>query len=273
MELNAIIEALIFASPEPITSKALARCIRARITGEREQELEDGKAAKDSDADAEDMELEAEADEAPSDVLPGGEFTHVKTPDIERGIEELNAAYEEQGRSFRILEGPNGWRMYTTPEYADWIQELFPGQKPAKLSPPAMETLAIIAYRQPISKADVEAVRGVSIDGVLQKIVDRGLVKVVGRAEILGRPLLYGTTDLFMEHFGIKKLGDLPNSAELRRIQLPQAAEKDSGAKGKERQMALSENPADEAPSEAEAKERTDSWHKAMSDSDSDAED
>ena len=93
--------------------------------------------------------------------------------------------------------------------------------KPARLSAPALETLAIIAYRQPITRADVEAVRGVNIDGVLQTLMERGLVKIAGRAEIPGRPLLYETTQFFLDHFGLRSLDELPNVEELRRRDLP----------------------------------------------------
>ena len=95
-----------------------------------------------------------------------------------------------------------------------------------------METLAIIAYRQPVTKASIEAVRGVSCDGMLQKLLDRELIKIGGRADLPGRPLLYDTTDLFFEHFGVKSVDELPNSAELRTIKLPEpepeAAESDA---------------------------------------------
>jgi segregation and condensation protein B len=91
------------------------------------------------------------------------------------------------------------------------------------LSAPALETLAIIAYRQPITRADVEAVRGVNIDGVLQTLMERGLVKIAGRADIPGRPLLYETTQFFLDHFGLRNLDELPNAEELRRRHLPVA--------------------------------------------------
>ena len=104
-----------------------------------------------------------------------------------------------------------------------WVRQLFPGPKPARLSPPALETLAIIAYRQPITRADVEAVRGVTVDGVLQNLMERGLVKISGRAELPGRPLLYETTQFFLEHFGLRNLDELPNAEELRTRYLPVA--------------------------------------------------
>ena len=103
------------------------------------------------------------------------------------------------------------------------MRGLFPEPKPARLSAPALETLAIIAYRQPITRADVEAVRGVTIDGVLQTLMERGLVKISGRAEIPGRPLLYETTQFFLDHFGLRTLDELPNVEELRKRYLPAA--------------------------------------------------
>ena len=99
----------------------------------------------------------------------------------------------------------------------------FSGPKPARLSPPALETLAIIAYRQPITRADVEAVRGVTVEGVLQNLMERGLVKISGRAELPGRPLLYETAEFFLEHFGLRNLDELPNAEELRARYLPVA--------------------------------------------------
>ena len=109
-------------------------------------------------------------------------------------------------------------------EYGDFVRQLFPGRKPERMSGPAMETLAIIAYRQPITKAAIEAVRGVACDGMIQKLLDRDLIRIGGRAELPGRPLLYETTDLFFEHFGIRSIDDLPNASELRKVKLPEPA-------------------------------------------------
>lgn len=118
------------------------------------------------------------------------------------------------------------WQFVTQPEYAAWLRALV-GRKarPPRLSQPALETLTIIAYRQPVTRAEMEQVRGVSVDGVLQTLVERGLVEAVGRAEVVGRPVTYGTTALFLEHFGLKALEELPAADELRRIpvQKPEA--------------------------------------------------
>jgi segregation and condensation protein B len=115
-----------------------------------------------------------------------------------------------------------------------------------------METLAIIAYRQPITKAAIEAVRGVACDGMIQKLLDRDLIRIGGRAELPGRPLLYETTDLFFEHFGIRSIDDLPNATELRKVKLPEPLEA-KPATDPEQQLAFSamETPAAAADSES----------------------
>ena len=136
------------------------------------------------------------------------EFSRVRQPEVAAALEQLKIQYIEQERAFQLTEKAEGW-------------QLFPALKPARLSAPALETLAIIAYRQPITRADVEAVRGVNIDGVLQTLMERGLVKIAGRAEIPGRPLLYETTQFFLDHFGLRNLDELPNVEELRRRDLP----------------------------------------------------
>ena len=122
-----------------------------------------------------------------------------------------------------MRESAAGWQLVTRADFAPWLRQPFPENRQARLSAPAMETLAIIAYRQPITRADIEAVRGVAVDGVMQTLLDRGLARIAGRAYIPGRPLLYETTQFFMEHFGLKHLDDLPNASELRRVQLPAA--------------------------------------------------
>ena len=121
-----------------------------------------------------------------------------------------------------------------------------------------METLAIIAYRQPITKAAVEAVRGVSCDGMIQKLLDRDLIRIGGRAELPGRPLLYETTDLFFEHFGIRSVDDLPNASELRKVELPKAAD-EQPAEEEEKQLSLAEASTGEATESSEPAEETES--------------
>jgi segregation and condensation protein B len=132
-------------------------------------------------------------------------------------VEGLRIEYERTGRAFQVEEVGGGFRMLTRPEYAPWIANLRRRETEARLSPAAMETLAIIAYRQPILRADVEKVRGVDVGGALRTLLDRGLVKVVGRAEEPGAPMLYGTTRRFLEVFGLRSLKDLPKAESLNR--------------------------------------------------------
>ncbi|MGB1130720.1 MAG: SMC-Scp complex subunit ScpB, partial [Haloferula sp.] len=140
---------------------------------------------------------------------------------------------------------------YTKREYFPYIRHAALVNNQKKLSRASMETLAIIAYRQPITKSAIEAVRGVSCDGMLQKLLDRELVRIGGRAELPGRPLLYETTEIFYEHFGIRSIDDLPNSEELRRVKLPEP-EEETESPSAEEQLALAA-----AEPNAEAKEET----------------
>lgn len=141
-------------------------------------------------------------------------------------IEDLNASYEASGRSFRIERVAGGLQVMTMPAYAEDIARLRGARQQWRLSQAAMETLAIIAYRQPILRADLEAIRGVSCGEVLRGLHERRLVKIAGRAEELGRPILYGTTREFLETFGLASLEDLPQSKELRPKPAPPAPKK-----------------------------------------------
>ncbi len=139
-------------------------------------------------------------------------------------LDQLNQRYN--GTSIMIQEVARGYRMASRPEWESWATLPYESPvKPSRLSQPALETLAVIAYRQPISRSEIEAVRGVAAGGVLETLVDRGVVRVAGRADIPGRPLLYETTPFFLEHFGLKELDDLPDSQELKRVPLPQPPE------------------------------------------------
>jgi segregation and condensation protein B len=143
------------------------------------------------------------------------EALNVPTKRITASIETLNTQYDETGRSFRIEPVAKGWKVLTRPEYADVLEALHQSQSQQKLSPAAMETLAVIAYKQPILRADLEAIRGVACGEVLRSLMDRHLVKIVGRAEEIGRPMLYGTTKTFLEVFGLASLKDLPKVEQL----------------------------------------------------------
>lgn len=130
--------------------------------------------------------------------------------DVKQAIDELNARYEREGASFRIRGIANGFQMMTVAEFDPWVARLHKSRADSRLSQAALETLAIIAYRQPVMRADIEAIRGVAVGDVLGRLRDLNLVKIVGRAEEIGRPLLYGTTRRFLEVFGLSSLDDLP---------------------------------------------------------------
>jgi len=134
---------------------------------------------------------------------------------VEQAIRFLRAEYDDAERSFEIAEIAEGYQILTRPEFAPYLERFDNVPRPSRLSGPALETLAIIAYRQPIGRIEIEYVRGVGAAGVLKTLQDRELIDVVGRAEGLGRPVLYGTTQKFLEHFGLKSLEDLPRPEEL----------------------------------------------------------
>ena len=188
MNLARVIEALLFSAQMPLSAKEISETLR---------------------------NAGAEDDFAPN------EFANVKPAEVAAAIEQLKIEYIQNQHGFQLVEKAEGWQLASDPKYARWIRGLFPAPKPSRLSSPALETLAIIAYRQPITRADVEAVRGVTIDSVLQTLMERGLVKISGRAEIPGRPLLYETTEFFLDHFGLRNLDELPNVEELRTRHLP----------------------------------------------------
>ena len=137
------------------------------------------------------------------------------TRPVTAAIEALNRFYQEHDLSFRIEQVAGGYQVFTLPKYHDVLTALHRGRTETRLSPAALETLAIIAYRQPALRAEIEAIRGVACGEVIRTLMDRHLVKIVGRAEEIGRPMLYGTTRTFLEMFGLASLKDLPKAEEL----------------------------------------------------------
>jgi segregation and condensation protein B len=133
---------------------------------------------------------------------------------IERGMGELQAEYERDGRGFRIAEVAGGYQLRTAAENSEWVRRLF-RERAVRLTRPTLETLAIVAYKQPVTRAEVEAIRGVEVDSVLTTLLERRLVRIVGRKEAPGRPLLYATTREFLEVFGLRDLTELPTLKEL----------------------------------------------------------
>jgi segregation and condensation protein B len=187
MELKHILEAILFAAQKPLSLKEL-RDIFATTANNSEDEA-----------------VRA--------------FKKVKDEELEQLLQALEREYEEAARTYRLRCVAGAWLFVSQPEYAPWIKTLV-GEKvrPPRLSAPALETLTIIAYRQPITRSEMEQIRGVSVDGTVQTLLERGLVEQSGRAEVVGRPALYSTTPVFLEYFGLASVEDLPDASELRRI-------------------------------------------------------
>lgn len=187
MDLKLILESILFSAQKPLSPAEL----REVLAGAAEQ-------------------AEEEAPRA---------FKKMKLDDVTAALEELAREHEAAGRSYRLVCVAGSWQFVTQPEYAPWLRALVGERpRPSRLSQPALETLAIVAYRQPLTRAEIEQIRGVSVDGVMQTLLERGLIEQVGRAEVVGRPMTYGTTATFLEYFGLRGLEDLPAAEELRRI-------------------------------------------------------
>ena len=125
-------------------------------------------------------------------------------------IQKLTEEYEENKRGIRIVEIAGGFQMITAPDFAPFLKKLFKDRNTEKLSKPSLETLAIIAYKQPLTRGEIELLRNVNVDGVMKNLLDKNLVRICGRKKAPGNPYVYGTTRQFLEHFGLKSLQDLP---------------------------------------------------------------
>ncbi|MBW8864971.1 MAG: SMC-Scp complex subunit ScpB [Verrucomicrobia bacterium] len=188
MELKFILESLLFSAQKPMSVKELRDILANAATAE-------------------------DADDA---AKP---FKKTKEDDVTAALEELAREHETAARSYRLVSVAGAWQFVTQPEFSPWLKALVGVKnRPSRLSQAALETLAIIAYRQPITRSEVEQVRGVNVDGTMQTLLERGLVEQSGRAEVVGRPALYNTTPIFLEYFGLRGLEDLPAADELRRI-------------------------------------------------------
>jgi segregation and condensation protein B len=175
---NSIIEALIFSSDEPISETELVKAIKGI----------------------------------------DGEDIQVSEKEVENCIEKLNLIYEEKNSAFQIIKIAGGYLFATKPEYAKYVGFLSSEKSKRRLSQAALETLAIIAYKQPVTKPELETIRGVNSDYILNTLLEKSLVTIIGRTETIGRPLLYGTTTEFLKYFGLNKLSDLPKPREIEEI-------------------------------------------------------
>ena len=187
MDLKFIIESILFSSQKPLSARELRDILNAAA------EKGEDEAAK--------------------------SFKKVKEDELNRVLAELEQAHAASGRSYYLACVAGAWQFVTRPEYMPWLKVMFGIKaRPPRLSQPALETLAIVAYRQPITRAEIEQIRGVAVDGVVATLLERGLIENAGRAEVVGRPMTYATTNLFLEYFGLRSLDELPAADELRRI-------------------------------------------------------
>jgi len=179
--VKALIEALIFGAREPLSVRQIQALYEDQGTG-------------------------------------GGEPRKIDYEEINRSVEELNGEYSSADRPYRIIQIAGGYQFATLPLYAEWLGKLYKEQTRRKLSQSSIETLAIIAYKQPITKPEIESIRGVNCDYVLSTLLEKDLATIVGRAPTVGRPLLYGTSKEFLRHFGLNDLNDLPRPREIQEI-------------------------------------------------------
>lgn len=192
MELKSILEAVLFSAQKPLTPSELRDLLGRAAEGE---------------------ESEPRA------------WKKVKAEEISAALDDLSRDQDQAGRSYQLVCVAGAWQFVIRPDYAPWVRALVGERaRPGRLSLAALETLAIIAYRQPLVRAEIEQIRGVSVDGVMQTLLERGLVEPVGRADVIGRPQTYGTTTQFLEYFGLRGLEDLPAADELRRLPLERPA-------------------------------------------------
>jgi segregation and condensation protein B len=171
VEVRAIVEAVIFASPEPVTGRQIGQVM-------------------------------------------GG----VPKEAWQAAVEELKEDYAREGRGLQLVEVAGGYQITTRPEYNDWVRELLDPQKPTRLSIQALETLAVIAYKQPATLPEIIELRGVKSGGVVKTLLEKRLIRIMGRKEVVGRPILYGTTKEFLLHFGLRDLGELPQIEEFAEV-------------------------------------------------------
>jgi len=170
-EVRAVLEALVYASPHPVTAREITQVM-------------------------------------------GG----VPREAWEAALEELKADYARDGRGLQLVEVAGGWQITTRPEYNDWVRELLDPQSPTRLSIQALETLAVIAYKQPVTLPEVIELRGVKSGGVLKTLLEKRLIRITGRKPVVGRPMLYGTTKDFLLHFGLNDLSELPKIEEFAEV-------------------------------------------------------
>lgn len=141
-------------------------------------------------------------------------FLNIQTQTIKTALENLKNKYNDSEKGIQIQEVAGGYQFCTHPDCSEYIKKLYKVKRVFRLTAPSLETLAIIAYRQPVTRTEIEAIRGVNVDGVIKNLLERGLIKIKGRKEVPGRPIMYGTTNEFLQYFGLKSLDELPSLEE-----------------------------------------------------------
>jgi segregation and condensation protein B len=215
-DLTRVLRSLLFASPGSISVKDI-QAVFTRFHEEASQhaaelatdspEVEKGNATPDGTDGTAVVDVRAQEGLQPTEVP-----SLVTATQIREAMEAIGAQWEATGEVYRLQETHQGWRLVTSADCAEWVR-LFRNQpKPLKLSQSAMETLAIVAYRQPVVRSEIESIRGVSVDSAINRLLERELIRIVGRADLPGRPIQYGTTETFLEFVGIKSIDELPAS-------------------------------------------------------------
>ena len=211
--LKKILKAMLASTSEPLAIKDIQAVI-ARYHEQREKSGKNSVSAPDDNSASD--EIAREDDSAPEQSVIEDIINQVPTlltaTQIREAVEELNAEMKETHSVTRIVSGPEGFRMVISPEYAEWVRLLRNDPRPQRLSAAVLETLAIIAYRQPVTRAEMEALRGVSVDSAISRLLDLELATVSGRADLPGRPSQFSTTPKFLEFVGLRTISELPES-------------------------------------------------------------
>jgi len=213
--LKKIIKALLLSTSEAVSIKDIQKVVQRYHAQAVHEKSEEG-ATSATDAPA---PTEAPVQEVIQDIIKQVP-TLLTATQIREAVDILEAEMRDANDSARILQGPEGFRLVISPAYADWVRLLRGEPRPQRLSPASLETLSIIAYRQPVTRPEMEAIRGVSVDSALNRLLELELVAVTGRADLPGRPIQYGTTDKFLDFTGLRTLGELPASDVLSPAQI-----------------------------------------------------
>jgi len=211
--LKKVIKALLFSTSEAVSIKDIQKVVHryhAQAAPINPEERPEGQPETAAVAPVQEI-IQDIIDQVP---------TLLTATQIREAVDALEVEMREANDSCRILQGPEGFRLVISPAYADWVRLLRGEPRPQRLSPAALETLSIVAYRQPVTRSEMEAIRGVSIDSALTRLLELELVAVTGRAELPGRPIQYGTTDHFLDFTGLRSLGELPASDVLSPAQI-----------------------------------------------------